>query len=418
MLICLIKPPQTYLADPERNPPLGLMYIGSVAENLGHTVNLVDLSSKTDSDEYLSFIPDAEVYGFTVSVMDYKVCHQLAAELKERRQCLVIFGGMFPTCVPELVNYDVVNSIIIGEGERAFKDLLSDISEKKILSRKYISPQIENLDSISFPLRKGTNFINTSLLSGNLASTTIITTRGCPFECAFCASNSIWGRNVRFRSSQNVLKEIDTLIEGYNVEGLRFLDDTMTLRLDFFKKLCYGLKERSITWRCSTKSNLVTKDLAQIMYDSGCDEVGIGIESADQGILDFMNKKVKVKQHEAAIRILKNAGIRITCFFMTGLPGESESTPDLNLEFIKKTNPDRVFCTTFMPYPGTDVWNNPEKYKIRILSRDFTKYHMVSGVGEEDREFIAIPYGMTQEKLYLNRKKMIDFLSGEGKIRR
>lgn len=416
MEIVFIKAPQTYLSDPDRNPPLGMMYIGAVAKKMGLSVQYIDFSRMSEGVNFLEIIPETEFYAFTVSIMDYYFCLKLAAQLKHRNKCVIIFGGMLPTTAPKLVKSDVVDSNVKGEGERAFHNLLTDFLQGKQLAEEYMSPVIKDLDSIEFPLRNGINFISNTLLEQNIPSTTIITSRGCPYNCAFCASKTIWGRKVRFRSAENVLREIDFLIENNEIQGLRFLDDTLTLREDRLIKICQGLRERNISWRCSTRSELITKELAGIMHDSGCKEVGLGVESADPQILEIINKGVKIEQNEKAIKTLKDVGIKVACFFMNGLPGEKENTPDLNIAFLKRTNPDRVFCATFMPYPGTAVWNNPDKYKIKILTRNLSKYNQVSGIGE-DREFVAVPFGLTYEQLFRNRKRMIDFLAHGGKIR-
>jgi radical SAM superfamily enzyme YgiQ (UPF0313 family) len=227
----------------------------------------------------------------------------------------------------------------------------------------------------------------------------------------------MWGRKVRFRSVANVLQEVDWLMKNRNVKGLRFQDDTITLRKGRFKELCAGLKSRGIVWRCSTRSTQITNEVAAMMFDSGCTEVGIGVESADQSILDLMKKGLSVKENEEAIEILKNNGVPVATFFMTGLPGEKEGTPELNISFIEKLNPDRVFCTTFMPYPGTEIWNNPEKFGSKILTKEISMYNQVSGAGEEERPFVLIPTGMDYSKLYENRKRMISFIQEKGKLR-
>ena len=415
MEVVFIKAPQTYLMDPDRNPPLGLMYVGAVAKKMGHNVQFIDFSNKEEGD-FIGVIPIAELYAFTVSMMDYNFCLKLASQLKNRHKCVIVFGGTLPTTAPKLVESDVVDCIVMGEGEKAFQKLLGDLSQGKQLSKKYMLPRIEDLDSIFFPLRNGIKFVSNRLLGKNIPSTTIITSRGCPYNCDFCASKTIWGRKTRFRSVENVLQEIDFLIENYKIQGLRFLDDTLTIRKNRFIDICKGLEKRNMLWRCSTRAELITKEMAEIMYTSGCEEVGIGVESADPEILKNMNKGVKIEQNEKAIKTLKNAGIKVACFFMSGLPGEKESTPDLNIAFLKRTNPDRVFCATFMPYPGTAVWNNPDKYKIKILTKNLSKYNQVSGVGEEDRDFVSIPIGLTYEQLINNRKKMVDFLAAESKI--
>jgi radical SAM superfamily enzyme YgiQ (UPF0313 family) len=417
MDIVFIKPPQSYLNDPQRNPPLGLMYIASVAIDRGHKVRYVDFSAESDDENLIDRIPEADMYAFTVSSLDYVFSNRLAKAIKKRSKCFVVFGGVLPTTSREFVNFDFVDGIVIGEGERAFEDLLEDAEGKGKISKRYIREQIKDIDVISFPYREGITVVSDSLMDDTKRSTTIITSRGCPFECAFCASKTMWGRKVRFRSVRNVLREIDYLVDRYEIEGLRFLDDTITLRRNRFVELCSGLKERNLQWRCSTRSNQIEERLAKMMYESGCTEVGIGVESADQNILNLLKKDVKVKDHEKAISLLKNNGIAVATFFMTGLPGEQQHTPDLNISFIEKMNPDRVFCTTFMPYPGTDIWNHPEKYGSQILTKELSMYNQVSGPGEEERPFVLIPAGMDYNKLYENRKRMIGFIQEKGKLR-
>ena len=416
MDIAFIKPPQTYLFDPERNPPLGLMYVAAAAEEAGYCVEYVNFS-KIEGIDFLQTVPEADIYAFTVSILDYEFSHKLAGELKDRNRCVIVFGGVLPTTAPELIDYRVVDTVIMGEGEKAFLDFLNDFSQRGKISEKYMSSPINDLDTVHFPLREGMAFISNTILGEEISSTTIITSRGCPFDCTFCASKTVWGQKVRFRSVENVLAEIDNLIKDYDIKGLRFLDDTMTLRMDRFKKLCSGLNERKIFWRCSTRSNLVTEELAKLMHDSGCMEVGVGVETADPKVLKFLGKGVKIEEHEMAIKILKNVGMNVACFFMAGLPGESEETPELNISFVKRTRPDRIFCATFMPYPGTEIWRDPEKYEVKIITKNLSKYNQVSGVGEEDREFAVIPFGLSYKQLSQNRKKMIDFLMSENKLR-
>ena len=92
-----------------------------------------------------------------------------------------------------------------------------------------------------------------------------------------------------------------------------------------------------------------------------------------------------------------------------GLPGELEITPELNISFVKRTKSDRIFCATFMPYPGTEIWDHPEQYEVEIITRNLSKYNQVSGVGEEEREFAVIPFGLSYDQLSKNRKRMIEF---------
>ncbi len=407
MRIVFIKPPQTYLLDPQRNPPLGMLYVAATASQAGYAVQIVDLSAAGPSVP-LENVPEGDIYAFTVSILDYEFSLKLARKLKSRG-AIVVFGGILPTVSPEVLDPGCVDSVVRGEGETSFLRLLEDVEQGR-LKPEYTSPPIADLNEIPFPLRQPESTVSTKLLAEQVRATTLITSRGCPFRCSFCASQTIWGRKVRFRSVENVMAEIDLLVEEYAIQGLRFLDDTLTLKKPRLLKLCERLKDYGLLWRCSTRSTLVTEETARMMYDGGCREIGLGVESADQEILDLLDKEVTVEDHETAIRILHAAGIRVGCFFMAGLPGETESTAEKNIAFMERTQPDRVFCSTFMPYPGTPIWNEPQQYGVTITTRDLSCYNQVSGPGE-NREFVAIPEQMSRETLAASRTRMMDYLA-------
>ena len=189
MKIIFIKPPQTHLYDPFRNPPLGLMYVAAVAKGMGHDVSYADFSASPEDTDFLSLLPQADMYALTVSILDYEFCNLLASRLKERRQCLVIFGGVFTTTAPDRINRSVVDSLIVGEGESSFQRLLDDVTNGKQPAWEYSSPRIADLDSILFPYRNNLiHFMSRRLVKEGVLATTIITSRGCPFSCNFCAS--------------------------------------------------------------------------------------------------------------------------------------------------------------------------------------------------------------------------------------
>ena len=240
----------------------------------------------------------------------------------------------------------------------------------------YKTNRIRNLDNIPFPSRdvvatpfSDTLFPGERYGKGDLAATTI-GSRGCPFMCAFCGN--VYRAPVIYRSCENIIGELRQLINS-GVTHFRFEDDNFTLHPEF-PRLCLEIERLNIFYKCHTRSNLLTLEIADILKLSGCEECGIGVESADDRVLEIVHKQETTKQHGHAVEILRKAGIRSKTYFISGLPGETDETLKLNMEFMQTYKPEKWTISTFSPYPGCDVYNNPSKYNIRIIRKDWSRW--------------------------------------------
>ena len=160
---------------------------------------------------------------------------------------------------------------------------------------------------------------------------TLMTSRGCPFACAFCANLQ---QKTRFRSAENVIEEIELMIDKYNCRHFRFLDDNVIIDKKRFQKLAPKLHDLDIRFRCSISSVLVSDEYMELLYYAGCREVGIGFESADDEILEVVNKagKATTDMHRNAVKLIQKWGIKAKVYIITGLPGET----DESIESVKK----------------------------------------------------------------------------------
>jgi len=290
--------------------------------------------------------------------------------------------------------------------------------------RFYNEAYIEDLDSIPFPARHllpiDAAFSKNAFSSGDQEyAGTLITSRGCPNSCSFCASETMWGRKVRFQTPENVENEIKQIIKDYGVHNFRFQDDTMVLKRKRLEELCSRIKPLGIRWRATTRVDHSDKEMLELMADSGCEELGYGIESLSQAVLDKNAKGIKLEDIPRALRNTREAGLKSRLFFIIGLPGEEKGYSQRLEEFLEKESPDGVDISTMVLYPGTDLFNNPEKYGLKIENQDYGAYHMTLGLipGEIDRNPTFSHDILSTSDIIDERKKSLEIIKKRKAIK-
>ena len=417
MKTILIIPPSPFLGEQKRNPLLGIMYVASYLEKHAHDVGMVDLRD-LDEDKWMGKIPHADVYGITATTPEYPLAIKIARKLKAKDpKSLVVLGGVHAAA--DSKNLDpVFDRVVIGEGELSMVNLLKDL-EKGVSKKYYVSPPIQDLDSIPFPARHLLPFdssFNPNLCVRGKMATSITGTRGCPYNCAFCASEVMWGRKVRFRSTDNVIGEIKEVTEKYNAYYFRFQDDTLTVNKKWLFELCRKMEPLDIHWRANTRVNHSQKDILEAMYKAGCYEVDYGIESVSEKVLKINNKQTKVGDMYTAIRNAKEVGLMVRLFFMIGLPGQDRDEAKRTIEFLEETKPDGADLSTFVPFPGCDIYNNPSKYNMEILNKDFSDYVITVGLygDETDKSFLYKHDILTEEELKQQRWEILEYIKAHN----
>lgn len=191
-----------------------------------------------------------------------------------------------------------------------------------------------------------------------------------------CSSHCVFGRRVRFRSVDNVVAEMKHVIDTLGYRGFNFHDDTFCINRVRILNMCKEFTKLNILWRCLTRADSVDRDLLRIMRDSGCREVIIGMESGSQKILNALKKGTTVEQNLRAMKMVKEF-MQLKVGIIIGSPGETWETIRETEKLLKECPPDFWNVSTFMPLPGSDAWNNPEKFGLKILTRDLNQYHMI-----------------------------------------
>lgn len=375
--IALINPPSPFLISDNVMPPLGLMYLSSYLKQHGIKATILDLAVNPDCD-----LKGYDIYAITSTTPQYPEALKILSSIKKiNPRTLFVIGGAHATAFRhECHGFD---SIVIGEGEEALLSIcrFKERSKNSKICGLVEARQIPDIDSIPFPDRTFKGFDKYHYNINGLPATTMMSSRGCPFNCYFCCNT--WGNKVRLRSSDNVLKEAREL-KFMGFKGIMFFDDTFTVDKHRVKNIAIGLKELGMVWRCFIHANTVDSNLLRIMQQCGCIEVGMGVESGNNEILKAINKKIDLERAIEVCDRCHEIGLRIKTFLMTGLPGESKETIKDTINFLKRARPNDYDITCYTPFPETEIWNNTEKFDIIFdkLTLDYSKLFYKGKFGE------------------------------------
>jgi radical SAM superfamily enzyme YgiQ (UPF0313 family) len=359
---------------------LGLLYLAAILEEEEYEITVSDQRS----DHNIVDIPKSDYYMFTATTsFEITDAIRIAKYLKYRdgNECVTVIGGhhatLFPTECSE--HFDVV---VRGDGENA----VVEIVEEKISNGIILGKELNDLNAIPFPARhllpEEAVFSN-ALYPGEKyglgpKSTTVISGRNCPYNCAFCPQTYLRTINkqvMRLRSPEGFVSEIKYLQERYNCHHLRFVDDLFTVPKKRMMKICELLEPLGIHYRTQTRADRLDEEMCEALKSSGCEEMGLGVESGDQYVLDILRKGITVEQNKEACRMIREAGMIVKTNFMVGLPKETWQTIRLNREFIMDVQPDKYILNMFCPFPGCDIAQHPINYGVKILDKDWSKYY-------------------------------------------
>ncbi len=404
--ICFIEPPIGFLKD-QLDPPFPLMYLAAVAEHQGWQAEIVHMETLED------VLPEAEIYAVTSTSPQWPTTLELSERLaKEFPDKWTICGGAHISACPDDFQNSKFDAVVIGEGEIVLERILNNpdmLRDCKIIKGE----PVKDLDTILFPARHLVDYSKykrgIEMGNGMLSpAVSIITSRGCPYMCIFCSSHCVFGRRVRFRSIENVVAEIKQVIDTLGYRGFNFHDDTFAVNRKRTLKMCEEFAKLDIVWRCLTRADTVDQDLLRVMRDSGCREVIIGMESGSQKILDTLRKGTTIEQNLRAMKMVKEF-MQLKVGIIVGSPGETWETIRQTENLLRKCPPDFWNVSTFMPLPGSDSYNTPEKFGLKIITRDLNEYKMI---GKDLRGNVVVETEeMSKEDIEQARDELIDLMT-------
>lgn len=375
-------------------PPVGLGYIASFLLKYGHQVKIIDdciMTSMQIKDSIENFHPD--IVGFYTYSFAINSCLLWAKIIKEINQNIkIIFGGPHATHLPhETLHSNYVDIVVRGEGEETITEVTNAFGREESLeaikgvvfkdkSETVIDngqrPLITDLDSLPFPAHELLNMDRYRSNPTRRFSTrkfgTVTTLRGCSYRCIFCSQT--FGKEVRYRSPENVVDELEFLIKQYGVGELRFLDDDFAINPERSIRICDLIIKRGfdLIWNCNCKVNNASVELFKAMSKAGCKGVLIGVESASQETLDFMKKDITVEQIRTGVRLAKEIIGFVNCTFMLGFPGDTVEKARQTIKFAKELNPEFAFFSIAHPMPGSDLFK--EAVKKGLVDTGNTKW--------------------------------------------
>jgi len=383
MDVLLIAPPH-YYGSKTRVPtylPLGLAYAAARVRQEGHRVAVLDAwahqLTRREVRERLQGM-SWDVAGITALSTQYPYVKWLATELKRLRRAPVILGGALASFSPDLVlRATDVDVCVVREGEETFVELLSRLGQPERVQgiwyrtqgevhKNHARESIEDLDALPFPARdlfpQEIYLRHASLDPGRATRRVInvVTSRGCPYGCRYCSKVM---KGSRLRSVDSVVEEIRLLMADYQVGGVAFNDELVTVSKERAYELCEKIRPLGIEWQCQGRVDVVDYPLLREMRKAGCVCIGFGIESGSQDLLDAMKKGVTVEQSVAAINAAMRAGLDPQVQMMFGYPGENRQTLDETVAFAARLHAYRyrpsLFITT--PLPGAPLYREARR---------------------------------------------------------
>ncbi|MDD5226363.1 MAG: radical SAM protein [Candidatus Omnitrophica bacterium] len=364
-------------------PPLGLLYMAAVLEKDGFDVRIFDLSPHhdRDMDALEAFSPD--VVGMTV-LTDYAVRAKHVSKLIKAKmpRTILFVGGVHVTALPvESLNEFNADYAVIGEGEYVMRDICGHIlrgEREKIKDLPGIVWRdqgtvrvnsahafIDDLDALPFPARHLLQFENYLMPPGIIRgkwterSTTVMTSRGCPFSCIWCGGQTTFGRKVRRRSVANVISEIEMLMKTYGVDAVWFVDDTFTLNKTWVMEFCDTLIARNmkLSWGCQAHVKTADEAIFRKMKQAGLVQLDFGVESGSDVVLKNLKKDSTAEEVKRAFALAKKCGIRTCATFIFGAPVETWEDVQKTFDLAKRIKPDFASSYFLTPYPGTELFD-------------------------------------------------------------
>jgi radical SAM superfamily enzyme YgiQ (UPF0313 family) len=394
------------------SPPLGLAFIASALERVGHNVKIIDAVAEKP-DQFIDFyndivtmglsyqeirdmIPvDTDVIGFSLMftnnwLSDKKLINYLSEEFLN---ALIIAGGEHITAVPELSlkQAEGLDICVVGEGEETIVELMQKIEDNNSLDdvkgivyrdksriinvngRRERKKDIEDIAWPAWHLFPLSSYqeqeISFGVVHGEL-SLPLMATRGCPYKCTFCSSPSMWGTRYYMRSPKDVVDEMAYFKKTYGAKNFDFYDLTAIIKKEWIIELCKELLERKldITWQipAGTRSEVIDREVSHYLYKAGCKNITYAPESGSPEILKAVKKKVVLSRMFDSVIDSRKENMNIKLNMIIGFPEETHRTVFQTFWFLIKSSwygVNDMFPAVLVPYAGCDIYNRLLKEK-------------------------------------------------------
>jgi radical SAM superfamily enzyme YgiQ (UPF0313 family) len=376
----------------------------------GHKVKVLDGLNLGWPDERIAgYCADADCVGISVLSSYLKESISISKLLKAQGKTVIIGGPHVSALASEALKETGADFAVCGEGEIPFSLLIDAISggRDRPLIPGVLTPFdkeavvklnfIDDLDSLPFPDWAQINPRDYKKaphggLIKKFPVAPVVTSRGCPYECTFCASPKLWDRKIRFRSPENTVDEISYLVKNFGVKEIHFEDDNLTLKKEHITGICELILKRKIKINWATpngvRADSLDAGMLSLMKKSGCYYLAFGIESANFGILNNIKKHTKIEIIQRAIDLSRREGILTQGFFIFGLPGETRETIRETINFAKQSGLDRAQFLLLDVLPGSELWDSLKDSRCADIK-----------VSKSYQDVTWLPQGLDEETL-------------------
>jgi radical SAM superfamily enzyme YgiQ (UPF0313 family) len=393
--------------------PLGTLYVAAAMQQAGHEVRFFN-GAFMDHDEIMSQVKEycPELVGLYSTAFGWNKAKKTAADIKQNlARVFVVVGGPYPVALQEKCLEDCLemDAVITGEGEITVVEMLERLGSGKTLDgvegvafrsgeeikKNPPRPLITDLDSLPFPAREllgeAGKYIPPPATYKRRPVAVIMTARGCNRKCLYCFQIDKYRESgIRYRSVENVMTEVELVLsQGYR--EIKFIDDTLAADYNRAMTIAMEIKKRGLdfTWFASAVVNQVDKTLLQAFKDAGCWAILFGAESGVQKDLNTIRKGITPDQIRKAVKAAKEVGITVYTPFLFGIPGQTYEDGLKSIEFALALDPDIANFHAITPFPGTELYDNIEKYGT--MSEDLSDYTYQGAA--------FVPYTMTRGEI-------------------
>jgi radical SAM superfamily enzyme YgiQ (UPF0313 family) len=360
-------------------PPLSLATMGAVLEEDGHVVKIVDCAAQEISRNALGhvirdFLPEAVIWSTGTPSIESDL--ELASFIKrcDNKISTAVFGTHVTVLDKECLEaFPAIDSIIRNEPEMTVRALVKTLTEggnltdvdgitfrtdTGTIAANPPRPFIEDLDSLPLPAWYLLDLDRYRLPLKGKRFLMVAPLRGCPFNCSFCTCQTYYGKRLRKRSVESVLKEIEHDGERFGIRDFFIWAETFVVDREYVAALCRAIIERGlrISWTSNSRVDTVDAELLTLMAQAGCWMISYGIESGSQEILDEANKGTTVTQAFQAVRYAQAAGIKTVGHFILGLPGESKESIEHTINYARNLQLDLAQFYCAVPFPGSRLY--------------------------------------------------------------
>ena len=382
--VVLINPPASAIKeeryDLPKFPAIGIGYVAGYAERVGGIRPMVidARMERMDSAAVVEWVVRLapKIVGFSAMTHMVITTARLARQIRARLPTVkLVLGGFHASFLPArtLDEFPVFDYLVVGEGEMSFLDLCRALdngegqptipgiwyrrSDGTIHDggRSLVPPTLDELGSPAWHL------FDQAAFRSNIDTIPIMSQRGCPFSCNFCSRP--YGQQVRQRTPSLVVDEIEDAIKTYGIRNFKFYDETFTVNKQHTADICREIIDRKlpITWWAHAHANTIDLNLANLMREANCQELGMGVESGNDIILASMKKGVTRDRILKVGRVLRQAKLAVSFNFIIGHPNETLSSILDTVLFAAQLNPQEPVFGIMVPYPGTEVWEMARK---------------------------------------------------------